>query len=105
MSRPLRIELEGAWHHVMNRGRRGESVFEGRDEYGLFLDLLKEISQLWDARIAAFCLMPNHYHRIIHTPQEIFPDACALLTAFIPNDLTYRIILTSPCFGDGLSLF
>ena len=27
MSRPLRIEYPDAWYHVMNRGRRGESVF------------------------------------------------------------------------------
>ncbi len=25
MARPLRIEYPGAWHHVMNRGRRAEN--------------------------------------------------------------------------------
>jgi len=28
MARPLRIEYPGAWHHVMNRGRRGEIIFK-----------------------------------------------------------------------------
>jgi hypothetical protein len=27
MSRPLRIIYDGAWYHVMNRGRRGENIF------------------------------------------------------------------------------
>ncbi len=27
MSRPLRIEYPGAWYHIMNRGRRSESIF------------------------------------------------------------------------------
>ena len=41
MSRPLRIEYEGAWSHVMNRGRRSDRIFEGRKDYLLFIDLLK----------------------------------------------------------------
>jgi hypothetical protein len=90
----------------MNRGRRGESVFKDRNDYGMFMDLLQEVTQLWDARIAAFCLMPNYYYIGSSTSfGELFPDACALLSAFIPNDLTDRMLLTDPCFGDGLSLF
>ena len=37
MSRPLRIEYEGAWYHVMNRGRRSDRIFEGRKDYLLFI--------------------------------------------------------------------
>jgi hypothetical protein len=35
MSRPLRIEYPDAWYHVMNRGRRGESVFRKKEDSGL----------------------------------------------------------------------
>jgi putative transposase len=68
MSRPLRIEYPGAWYHVMNRGRRFESIFSDDRDYLLFIDLLIEISEMWNARIAAFCLMPNHYHLLVQTP-------------------------------------
>lgn len=68
MSRPLRIEYPGAWYHVMNRGRRFESIFSDDRDYVLFIDLLIEISEMWNARIAAFCLMPNHYHLLVQTP-------------------------------------
>lgn len=68
MSRPLRIAYPNAWYHVMNRGRRAETIFADKDDYGLFTDLLKETAELWNIRIAAYCLMPNHYHLLIQTP-------------------------------------
>jgi len=68
MSRPLRIEYPGAWYHIMNRGRRFESIFSDEQDYLLFIDLLIEISEMWNARVAAFCLMPNHYHLLVQTP-------------------------------------
>ena len=42
MSRPLRIQYPDSWYHVMNRGRRGESVFLDKNDYAMFVDLLKE---------------------------------------------------------------
>lgn len=69
MSRPLRIEFRDAWYHVMNRGRRGEPVFIERSDYLSFLDVLKETQELWQLRIAAYCLMPNHYHLLMQTPR------------------------------------
>jgi hypothetical protein len=31
--RPLRIQYPGAWRHVINRGRRAEAVFLGKNDY------------------------------------------------------------------------
>ena len=68
MSRPLRIEFPGAWYHVMNRGRRFEDIFSDKEDYSRFIDLLIEITEIWNANIAAYCLMPNHYHVLLQTP-------------------------------------
>ena len=68
MSRPLRIEYPDAWYHVMNRGRRREKIFSCIKDYTLFIGLLKESCFMWHVRIGAFCLMPNHYHILIQTP-------------------------------------
>jgi REP element-mobilizing transposase RayT len=68
MSRPLRIEYPDAWYHVMNRGRRGESTFTDRKDHQTFLAVLKECSELFAGKVAAYCLMSNHYHVLIQTP-------------------------------------
>ncbi len=52
----------------MNRGRRAEDVFLDKEDYEGFLELLKESSEMWNVRIAAYCLMSNHYHMLIQTP-------------------------------------
>ena len=68
MSRPLRIQYPDAWYHVMNRGRRGESVFLDKQDYSVFIELLQEIVEMYKVRVAAYCLIPNHYHLLIQTP-------------------------------------
>jgi REP-associated tyrosine transposase len=68
MSRPLRIQYPDAWYHVMNRGRRGEQIFGNKEDYWTFVDLLKELDDVFHVRVAAYCMMPNHYHLLIQTP-------------------------------------
>ncbi len=68
MSRPLRIEFSGAWYHVMNRGRRRENIFLDSKDYQTFIELLQETDERWNIKIAAYCLMSNHYHLLVHTP-------------------------------------
>ena len=68
MARPLRIEYPGAWYHVMNRGRHGENVFSGPKDFGSFLRVLWECTDMFDLRVAAYCLMSNHYHLLVKTP-------------------------------------
>ena len=68
MSRPLRIKYPNAWYHLLNRGRRKELIFIDKKDYDRFIDLLKDTSEQWNLRIAAYCLMPNHYHLLVQTP-------------------------------------
>ena len=68
MSRPLRIGYEDAWYHTMNRGRNRGVIFHDKYDYRIFIELLKETSEMWNFHISAYCLMPNHYHLLIQTP-------------------------------------
>ena len=54
MSRPLRIQYPDAWYHVMNRGRRGEKIYEGKQDYNTFIDILKDLVENYNVNVAAF---------------------------------------------------
>ena len=68
MSRPLRIEYKNAWYHVMNRGRNKDLIFRDKSDFQMFIDLLNESMEMWNFHISAYCLMSNHYHLLIQTP-------------------------------------
>jgi REP element-mobilizing transposase RayT len=68
MTRPLRINVAGGWYHVTARGQRREEIFEGAGDYRKFLDLVAEMRSRYRVRIRAYCLMPNHYHLLLSTP-------------------------------------
>ena len=67
--RPLRLEYEKAWYHVMNRGAAYQEIFKTNKHRQLFLDLLEDASSLFGIRIHAYCLMNNHYHLLVNTPR------------------------------------
>lgn len=69
MSRPLRIEYEDAYYHVMNRGRGRKTIFHDERYFEAFLTTLSEASTRFGIEIHAYCLMTNHYHLLIKTPQ------------------------------------
>lgn len=69
MARPLRLEFPGALYHLTSRGNRQESIFLDDADRRSFLDLLgKEVKQQgWICY--AYCLMENHYHLVMETPE------------------------------------
>lgn len=67
MARPLRIEFEGAFYHVMARGNARQKIFLEDDDRQTFIDNLGRVSQRFDWRVWAWCLMGNHYHLLIET--------------------------------------
>jgi len=66
--RPQRIEYENAFYHVMNRGKARQKIFHNDTYYEAFLETLAEAQQRFQCVIHAYCLMGNHYHLLIETP-------------------------------------
>ena len=62
MSRPLRIEYQGAWYHVMNRGAGRRVIYPTNAERAYFLALLGDLQNTFGVQTHAYCLMDNHYH-------------------------------------------
>lgn len=69
MARKLRVQYPGAIYHVMNRGDRRELIFNDDKDRECFLATLGEACEKTGWLIHAWCLMPNHFHLVIETPQ------------------------------------
>lgn len=68
MSRPIRIEFPNALCHVTSRGDQREAIFEDDEDRRSFLQSLEQTIQQFNWLCHAWCLMDNHYHLLIQTP-------------------------------------
>lgn len=68
MARPLRIEFSGALYHVTSRGDRRENIYEDDEDRQSFLTTLAEVVDRFNWICHAYCLMSNHYHLVVETP-------------------------------------
>jgi REP element-mobilizing transposase RayT len=68
MARKLRLEYPGAIYHVMNRGDRREAIFRTDLDRRLFLETLEQSCVKTGWQVHALCLMPNHFHLVVETP-------------------------------------
>jgi putative transposase len=68
MSRPIRIEFPNALYHVTSRGDRREDIFEDDEDRREFLQTFAQVVEQFNWLCFAWCLMDNHYHLLIQTP-------------------------------------
>ena len=68
MARPLRIEFPGAVYHVTSRGNAKQAIFFDDEDRGRFFDVLAIVGERFNWLCHAYCLMENHYHLLIETP-------------------------------------
>ena len=68
MVRPLRVEYEGAVYHVTSRGNAGQDIFLSDRDRELFLEVLAATVERFGWFCHAYCLMTNHYHLLVETP-------------------------------------
>ena len=79
MARPLRIEYEGAVYHVMAKGNRGEFIFSEDKDKEQFLAFLQRAVEKYGVTVYGWCIMGNHYHLLISTPERILSKAMHLM--------------------------
>jgi len=79
----------------MNRGIRKEEIYTEPNDYRLFIETLQESAKLFNLKIAAYCLMPNHYH-LTKTKRGIFnePRGVAIYPFRAPTKIPYRLTTT-----------
>lgn len=69
MARPLRLEFAGALYHVTSRGDRQEAIYETDTDRERFLSVLSDVCERYNWVCHAYCLMDNHYHLLVETPE------------------------------------
>ncbi|MBT3879536.1 MAG: transposase [Candidatus Scalindua sp.] len=67
MTRPWRIEFEGAYYHILSRGNERRDIFSDKDDRISFLDTLGKMSDRFEVEVYAYVLMDNHYHLLLKT--------------------------------------
>jgi len=90
MPRKLRIEYPGAMYHVMSRGDRREDIFLDDVDRHDFLKTLAEACQKTGWQVHAYCLMRNHYHLVLETPNANLVAGMAWLQSTYTIRLNHR---------------
>ncbi len=70
MSRKNRLVVPGLLHHVTQRGNNRQAVFFTEEDRQRYLDMLFELCERWQVRVAGYCLMTNHVH-ILLAPLDV----------------------------------
>ena len=68
MARQARIEYSGALYHLTSRGNAQQDVFLTDEDRLEFLSRLRQSSNRYNVTVYAYCLMDNHFHLLVETP-------------------------------------
>jgi REP element-mobilizing transposase RayT len=69
MSRPLRLELSGGVFHVTSRGDGREDIYLSDADREVWMGVFAEVCERFNWVCHAWCLMSNHYHILVETPE------------------------------------
>src|SRR5579862_7306745 len=69
MPRKLRVQYAGAIYHHMNWGDRRDKIFKDDQDRNRFLSTLAQACEKTGWQVHAYCLMSNHFHLVVETPQ------------------------------------
>jgi putative transposase len=98
MSRPLRIEYDNAFYHVIVRGERRDSIFTCDGDKDKFLIKDGETAEKYQLLVHAYVLMYNHYHMLIETPRGNLSQAMHYLNASYSNWFRYAYQIIGSIF-------
>ncbi len=98
MGRPLRIDFDGSWHHVMNRGAGRQATFLGDIDRVDFERLLGVGHERFGVEVHAYCLMTNHFHLLLHCPHARLATFMRDLGSVYTRHVNERIGRDGPLF-------
>jgi len=69
MARQARIEYKGALYHLTSRGNAQQDIFTTDEDRLEFINRLRQSRNRYNIIIYAYCLMDNHFHLLVETPE------------------------------------
>jgi putative transposase len=95
-----RNEFPGAIHHVNTRGNNQRTIyFDEVDRYG-FVVILASVVKRYGWVVLAYCLMGNHYHLVVLTPEPNLALGMQYLNGRYALRFNRRHGRTNHLFGD-----
>lgn len=76
MARRPRLRIAGVPQHVIQRGNNRQATFFAKEDYGFYLECLREAARKHDCAVHAYVLMTNHVHLLATSNQ---PEAMSLV--------------------------
>jgi REP element-mobilizing transposase RayT len=69
MARPPRVQIAGGIYHVTARGNGRQAICQDDDDRLRFLVIRDRVVRRYKWRLHAYCLMTNHFHLLLETPE------------------------------------
>jgi len=85
MARKVRFEYPGACYHLINRGNYRSRIFESEGARKSFVGTLRECCEAQGWSLHAWCLMSNHYHLLLETPEPNLVEGMRWLQSVFAN--------------------
>ena len=105
MSRPLRLEFPGALYHLTSRGDRREAIYEDDEDRISFLEVFTLVIEQFNWTCYAYCLMTNHYHLLVQTPDGNLSKGMRQLNGVYTQTYNRRHNITGHCFRGATNPF
>jgi len=109
VSRPLRIEFAGALYHVTARGNAKGRIARDEDDFRTLLTTLAQAVERHGWLCHAYCLVGNHFHLLVETPEPNLSRGMAYLkastrsasTGATGESATSSRVVSTPCSSSG----
>ena len=98
MPRVARTDIGGYAYHVINRSNSRVQIFDNDKDYQQFENILEEAVEKYDMRLISYCIMPNHWHLVLHPKDD---GDMGLFIGWLTNTHTRRWHTEKNTVGQG----
>ncbi|WP_077214866.1 transposase [Bacillus dakarensis] len=93
-----RLWIPDRFYHVVSRGNRRDPLFWEDADFLAFFHILKQVYEKYPFEIAAYCLMTNHFHLLMRSPEVPLSKVMSLINKRYANYYNNRYGLTGHVF-------